>query len=376
VSWRKALAAASPCGIQDVLGHIKSGKEILIGFTGPKIPQEEVVRQIAVGYECWNLGKLKCGEFISAAQDRIPPMNANVGRNYRAERAADSPFGIDDETYQRCSWGLLLPDNVPSSLGYSFGDVLFVLNLYSPRFLRPMFYLSDFGIQRPERDEDYRLFFHDQNQAERFSQEQFVTFYQSLVGESVYGSWQADRMAKWDAEDWRLFVASLLFTELRHGEHSKQVFTWQREAADMTTILEALFTAKDGDTLEVGYRLRKRIAVLLSSWFPKIERDVKELYTQRSSFVHGAFFQDAKKRIKVRDGMAQLPSPPFAFLYQRKEEIRHALAVYLHLNRLRRNGARGFEGYPSVLDILEKSVVDLDIRARVHSGAEEIMRLM
>ena len=356
--------------------HIKPRKEILIGFTGPKIPQQAVVRQLAVGYECWNLGKLKCEEFISAAQDRIPPMNPNIGRNYRAERVADKPFGIDDATYEGCSWALLLPDNVPSSLSYSFGDVLFMLNLYSPRFLRPMFYLSDFGIQRPEHDEDYRLFFHDQNQSERFSRPEFVTFYQMLIGESVYGSWQADRMAKWATEDWRLFVASLLFNELRHGEHSKQVFTWQREAADMATILEALFTAKDKDMVEVGYRLKKRIAVLLSRWFPDIESSVKELYVQRSSFVHGTFFQDAKKRIKVTNGMAQLPSPPFVFLYQRKEEIRHALAVYLYLNRLRRSGAPGFEGYPSVLDILEKSIVDLDMRARVHSGAEEIMRLM
>jgi hypothetical protein len=355
---------------------MKRAKEILLAFTGPKIAQDTVVRRIANGYECWNFNRLGREEFISAAQKRIPPLNCNVLDNYGTEKAANSPFGLDDRSYEICSWGLLLPDIVPNSLGYSVGDILFLLNLYSPRFLRPIFFLSDFGIQRPELDEDYRLFFHDQNQAERFCRLEFVTFYRTLIEEAVYGTWQADRMAKWDGEDWRVFVASLLFAELRKGEHSKQVFTWQREAANMATILEALFTAKEKDTAEVGYRLRKRMAVLLSSWFPQIERSVKELYTQRSSFVHGTFFQDAKKQIKVKDGMARLPSPPFAFLYQRKEEIRYALAVYLHLNRLRKNGAPGFKGYRSVLEILEKSIIDLDMRARVHSSAEEIVRLL
>jgi hypothetical protein len=328
-------------------------KDILIAFTGPKIQQEEAVHQIAVGYECWNLEKLERGKFLSLARQRIPPMNTNVLVNYeRPDSSSNSPYGLDDETYRRCSWALLLPDLVPNPLGYSYSDILFLLNLYSPRFLRPTFYLSDFGVQRPEQEEDYRLFYHDQNQAARFSREQFVKFYEMLASESVYGSWQADRMAKWDREDWRLFVGCLLFSELRQGEHSKQVFTWQRESADMATILEALFTAGDDDHGEVGYKLRKRIAVLLAVWFPGIEEDVKKLYRQRSSFVHGSFFQQAKKDIEVSHGHAKLPSPPFEFLYLRKEQIRCALAIYLYLNKLRRSAKEGFGNHQNVIDIL------------------------
>jgi len=45
-------------------------------------------------------------------------------------------------------------------------------------------------------------------------------------------------MARWDKEEWRLFVACSLFTELRSYENKKCPFTWQRESADMATILE------------------------------------------------------------------------------------------------------------------------------------------
>lgn len=66
----------------------------------------------------------------------------------------------------------------------------------------------------------------------------------------------------------------------------------------MAAILEALFTAGDTTNEEVGYRLRKRVAVLLSEPFPSIENDVKELYTQRSAFVHGSFFAKIAKDTK------------------------------------------------------------------------------
>jgi hypothetical protein len=94
-----------------------SAKSIFIAFTGPKI------------------------------QQRIPPMNENVLKNYkRGATAGDTPFGISSEDYARCSWGLLLPDLVPESLGNGYAEIVFLLSLYSPRFLYPVFNLSDFGI--------------------------------------------------------------------------------------------------------------------------------------------------------------------------------------------------------------------------------------
>jgi hypothetical protein len=352
-------------------------KDIFIAFTGPKIEQSTSIHEIAAGYECWNLAAFKMDEFLRSVQERIPPINENVLKNYTREAAGTgSPFGIDETDYARSSWGLLLPDIAPNALGNGYADILFLLNLYSPRFLRPVFYLSNFGIYRPDHDEHQLLYFHDQNQMLRFRRMEFVEFYKTLASESSYGSWQADRMANWDSEDMRMFVACVLFSGFRQSEHSKDVFTWQRESADMATLLEALFTAGTGDNTEVGYKLRKRAAALLAFAFPNIENEVKELYKQRSAFVHGSFFTQIRKDIEIKDGLAKLPSPPFLFLYGHKERIRFALVAYLYLNKLRKGGAAEFAACASVLDTLERSVIDLQMRAIVRVHTEKILKLL
>jgi hypothetical protein len=203
-----------------------------------------------------------------------------------------------------------------------------------------------------------------------------VQFYEALVSESGYGVSQAYPMAGWDREDMRIFVACLLFNELRDSEHSKYAFTWQRESADMATILEALFTAGSGDNTEVGYKLRKRVAVLLSFLFPSIEKEIRDLYKERSSFVHGAFFLRLREEIEIEGGLAKLPSPPFAFLYGYKERIRFALVGYMVLNKARKRGSEEFKGCASVLDILERAIIDIDMRAAVRVHAEGVLRLM
>jgi hypothetical protein len=352
------------------------GKDIFIAFTGPKIEQVTAIHEISPGYECWNLAKFKLEEFLSTAQQRILPMNENVLRNYRREPGANTPYGIDFEDYAKCAWGLFLPDQVQDSLLNGYSEIMFLLNLYSPRFLNPVFYLSDFGVNRLDYREHHLVYYNDQAQSQRFKREAFVEFYRLLISESGYGSWQADRMARWGSEDMRVFVACLLFKGLRSSEHRKDVFTWQRESADMATILEALFTAGTGDNTEVSYKLRKRVAAMMAHQFPNIEEEVKELYKQRSAFVHGAFFVQIRKKIEIRDGHARLPSPPFSFLYEQKERIRFALAAYIHLNKIRKMGAPEFIGCDSVLEILERAVIDLPIRAAVNTRTEQLLKLI
>jgi hypothetical protein len=352
-------------------------KDIFIAFTGPKIEQATAIHQVSPGYECWDLAKFQIDELLRFVQQRISPMNENVQKNYKREAgSSNTPFGIDSEDYAKCSWGLLLPDLVPDAMGNGYAEILFLMNLYSPRFLNPVFYLSDFGIYRLDHREHPLLYFHDQNQAHRFKREEFVEFYNTLASEGGYGTWQADRMARWNLEDMRVFVACLLFNGLRASEHSKDVFTWQRESADMATILEALFTAGTGDTTEVGYKLRKRVAAMLAFQFPAIENEIRDLYKQRSAFVHGSFFIQIRKELDIKDGLAKLPSPPFHFLYRQKELIRFALVAYLHLNKVRKAGAAEFKGFASVLDILEQAVIDLEARAAVRACTERILRLM
>jgi hypothetical protein len=351
-------------------------KSIFIAFTGPDYGQPEGVIEISPGYECWNLKKFTVDSFVSALTGRIPPLNDNVLRNYRAPDSEPTPdFGIRQSDYEHCSWGLLLPSPTVESFG-GYGETLLLLNLYSPHFMRPIFWATDFGIMRPQQPKDRRLFFHDQNQAQRFSKKAFAEFHKTLVSESVYSVWQADRVAHWQKEDWRLFVACQLFSEQHQYENSKQTFGWQRESADLATILEALFTAGDDDTAEVTYKLRKRIAVLLSPHMPEIEKDIKDLYAQRSAFVHGSFFRHISKETKVTQGMAELPHPPFDFLYKQKEHVRWALVSYLHLNKVYRADPDSFPGCKNVLQILEEAIIDTKLRSTVSAYTSKILSLL
>jgi hypothetical protein len=354
-----------------------TSKPIFIAFTGPEIDQKEAAIEFSTGYECWNLKKFTIDAFISALQVKIPPLNDTVLKNnYRASDTDPNPdFGIRQSDYERCSWGLLLPNLVPNALG-SFGETLFLLNLYSPHFLYPEFYASDFGLCRPRQSKNPLLFFAQQNQADRFKRVEFAKFYDALISESVYAVWQADRVAHWSKEEWRVFVACLLFTELKEYENRKEVFTWQREAADMATILEALFAAESADNTEIGYRLRKRIAVLLARHIPGIEREVKELYRQRSAFVHGSFFGQIHKETKGVDRFAQLPSPPFQFLYSQKEYVRVALVAYLYLHKVFEADRKAFAGCDSVLHILEEAIIDTGLRSTVEKSTSYILGLL
>src|SRR6266481_3289583 len=106
-----------------------STKSIFIAFTGPRIQQPVGVHQISGGYECWDLEKFEFDEFLSAVQQRIPPMNENVLRNYKRDASAgNTPYGISSEDYAKCSWALLLPDLVPDSLGNGYAEILFLLS--------------------------------------------------------------------------------------------------------------------------------------------------------------------------------------------------------------------------------------------------------
>jgi hypothetical protein len=353
-----------------------TSKSIFIAFTGPDYGHPENVTEISPGYECWNLKKFTVDSFLSALKERIPPLNDNVLRYYRApDREANPDFGIRQSDYEHCAWGLLLPRPTVESFG-GYGETLLLLNLYSPHFMRPIFYATDFGIMRPQQPKDRRLFFHDQNQARRFSTKTFAEFHKALVSESVYSVWQADRVAHWRDEDWRLFVACQLFSEQNQYENSKQTFGWQRESADLATIMEALFTAGDDDNSEVGYKLRKRSAVLLSTHTPEIEKDIKDLYKQQSAFVHGSFFRHISKETKVSQGMAELPHPPFDFLYRQKEHVRRALVSYLHLNKMYRADPDSFPGCKNVLHILEQAIIDTKLRSTVSDYTSKILSLL
>ena len=275
-----------------------ASKSIFIAFTGPGIDQAEPVCKIADGYECWNLKTFDLDGFIASVQSRIPPVNENVLGNYKlAPGAPQDPFAITDGQYGAAAWGLLLPHDIPEVIVDGYGETLFLLNLYSPRFLYPCFYVTDLGIWRRDYGKRREIYFHAQQQSARFRREEFVKYHQMLKSEAGYGSWNAYRMKCWSTEDWRLLLASILYVGLQDCENSKEFITWPREAADMATILETLFTAGTDDNSEVGYKLRKRAAALVAFRQPG-RRTGNQDPVQRTQFLRAWFvFSVARQEV-------------------------------------------------------------------------------
>ncbi len=85
-------------------------KDIFIAFTGPKIEQLTSIHEMSTGYECWNLAAFKMDEFLRSVQERIPPINENVLKNYARKAAGTgSPFGIDGTGLRTLFLGLVTP---------------------------------------------------------------------------------------------------------------------------------------------------------------------------------------------------------------------------------------------------------------------------
>ncbi len=344
-------------------------KKIFIGFVGQSDELTEKILEIQEGYEIWNLKLFSLEEFTKIVKDRIPPVNNNVINNYIVEEYNEN-YGITEEYFSRCTWGLFIPDSLGDVSGDSFSETMFLLNLFSPSFLYPIFYVTDFGVTVKRYDNRKILSFgNSQGQAKLFTSSNFVDFFKTLLPSSAYsGTWQLDRVQVWKKEDWRLFVAGMLFSDLRVYDNSKSALTWQRESVEMSMVLESLFIADDTNSEEIGYRLRKRIAVLLSVYFPNIENDIKELYKARSEFVHGSFY------LKLAKSSDQLPTPNFNLLHQQTEFVRWSLIGCLHLFQVINNGSK----YPqkSVMSVLEAAIVDVKLRESILNDVSEVFSLL
>jgi hypothetical protein len=101
---------------------------------------------------------------------------------------------------------------------------------------------------------------------------------------------------------------------------------------------------------------------------------IKKLYSERSAFVHGSFFRNAAKNVKVTNGIAELPHPRFQDLYRQKECVRHALIAYLYLSKIHRSTSES-AAYKTVMDILEEAILNLEVRGKVRQHVEFILSL-
>lgn len=347
---------------------------MLIAFSGRPLEQSERVSIIGQGYECWNLRAFGFDEFIDEIKRKIPPVNANVLNNYRIPHHGNKPFGLCEKDFKVASWALMLPECVEDAVATSFAEARFLLDLYSPKFLDALFFVTDFGVTRlPDIPlSPYTRW--DKDRSEPFRKPQFVTFFRHLLPQSQYGAWQLNRSQIWTREDWRIFVAGFLYQGLRDYEDLKDSLGWQRDSADIASVLEALFTAADSTTEEVGYRLRKRMAALLSHRFANVENDVRRLYSDRSAFVHGSFFAGIAKQAKRSDG--NLPVPDYAVLYAHKEYARWALTGWLSIALSLKSHVNRYPRCQNVIEALERAVIDVGLRQQLVSDAETVWALM
>jgi hypothetical protein len=74
--------------------------------------------------------------------------------------------------------------------------------------------------------------------------------------------------------------------------------------------------------------------------------------------------------------MAELPHPPFDFLYKQKENVRRALIAYLNLSKAQRGDPTIFPGCNNVLETLERAIIDTKLRSAVEVQTSQILGLL
>ena len=338
---------------------------IFLGFYGweePEMNQDKEIFTIDEGFECWNLKKYSTEEFIEKIKTKIPPVNDNVLKNYLSDES--STEGISDEKYKKCLWGLLLPiPNEDNLSGYK--KIVSIINLFSPKFMSPAFYVTDFGIHNIPETKQTDSPPNDHQGYELFKTQNFIDFYNLMYEQMNYFIWMRDSVLLWEDEDWRLFMAAGFYEGLKEYEQGRSPYTWQRESADMATFLETLFTAGDTQNEEIGYRLRKRVSSIIGWKFPEIEKEIKNLYKDRSEFIHGAYYKKilrGMRRNQHDNAMTSLPD--FEKLYKAKEFLRIIFVAYLHLSKIKKDDDE-LNQYPSVQNILEESVMDIKLREKI-----------
>lgn len=350
---------------------------VFLGFYGwdePEMNQEERTYAIGEGFECWNLRKFSVEEFIAEIKTKIPPVNDNVLGNYLGSET--STEGISSTEYKKSLWGVLLPIPDEDQLLTGYKKAISIINLFSPKFMSPAFYVTNFGIHKIPETKQIDSPPNDHQGYELFKAQNFIDFYNLIYAQMDYFMWFRDKALLWEIEDWRLFMAAGFYEGLQEYDKGKSVYTWQRESADMATLLETLLTAGDSQKEEIGYRLRKRVASLVGWKFPEIEKEVKALYNDRSEFVHGSYYQKIIKGMKKNQyDNAMPPSPNFEKLYKTKEYIRIIFVSYLYLSMIKK-GDDELDQYPSVQSILEESIINTELRNKVIDIVSPIVELL
>ncbi len=351
-------------------------KKVFLAFSGIRGKATNGTNYSGNTLSCWRLNHPTVSEFITAIKKEIPP-HPNIKDDFYETTDSNASFGLTEALWADALWGILVIDKSGDSYTDLFDRALFLANIFSPDFLYPIFYISDFGVHKVGHtkkllENKAHARFHNQDKFSLFATKNADDFFELLLEPAGYASTSADRSRNWDREGWRIFAASILFDGLKQYDNSKTLFSWQREAADMSAIYEALCVPETGS---IKYRLQKRGPILLEPLgLEEIEDDLGYLYNLRSDFVHGSFGDRLSKDNKNGSwGWDESITKDFDFLGKQSRIIRFSFAGYLKLkNEL---GTR-FNPHKDVVSILEKAILNVPIRNNLHASVREIYSLM
>lgn len=350
---------------------------IFIAFYGWEDHKIKLAKYKKIGdkFEIWNLQKFKLEEFVENIKNKIPPVNQNVINNYLSEEKLENDYGIKEETFKKTLWGILCPVKDKYYFDHSeFVKITFLLDLYLNNNLYPAFFVSHMGITKINKFKMIEVLPNDL-QKYKLINKNFITFYKEFIDTTKYIIWNRDEILKWNEEDWRLYIATNFYNDLKKYK-SKNIFNWQKESADMCILLETLLTAGDSSTEEIGYRLRKRVSVLMNWIFVDIEEEIKKLYKERSNFIHGSHYKNIIKEMRKNPYDKALPvGPNFKELEKIKDYIRHIFIFYLYLNKEKDNNII-LNKYLSVKDILEDSILNTTIRKEIIKIIKKISKIL
>lgn len=310
--------------------------------------------------------------------------------------------------YELAGWGLLIKmktnnwakkvnPHIRSEITFQYleENALFLINLFSPHFLHPIFTVSDIGLHSSDIPYgELKVSLQNQEQASIFKNQNFVAFFNELSrmdyvfynflnleitgagSEGMNDLYKLLRKKKLvSEEEYRAARACCLFDELKKYSYRGKNYLNDKEYVEFCTILETLLTFDDRSG--ASYKLRKRMTIMLGDILKKVDIDeeIAGLTKNRNDFIHGTSFSV----IEAVDHNDFLDKYKELF---RKTELcttltRFALIGFLYLlkQKLLHRAYRKISKN-NIPNLLEAALIDLNLRDKLQKQFSTIYKLI
>jgi hypothetical protein len=374
---------------------------------------------IAPGIECWNLRKMNLDQFISEVSTAIAPRNPAMpierflqDHHFRVVSARENDIDKIKAAwkpyYELVSWGLLIKTktnswakkvnpHIRSAIDFQYleENALFLINLFSPHFLHPIFTVSDIGLHSSDIPYgELKVSLQNQEQASIFKNQNFTKFFNELSrmdyafynllsleitgagSEGMNDLYKLLRRKKLvSEEEYRAARACCLFDELKKYSYRGKNYLNDKEYVEFCTILETLLTFDDRSG--ASYKLRKRMTIMLGGTLRKVDLDdeITGLTKNRNNFIHGTSFS-VIEAIDHKDFLEK-----YKELFRKTELYtkltRFALIGFLYLlkQKLLHRAYRKITKN-SIPNLLEAALIDISLRNKLQNQLRAIYKLI